>query len=89
MIGGTQHGLEKMAGGLPFFVQHRTHATAHVHQHRDGERQIGLAREVADLAISPVLADFEVLLAKIPHQRAAFVRNGAKDVDQIHVHFDC
>ena len=88
VIGGAQNRVEKLPGRLALIGEHRTHAAADVQQHGDGQGQVRFAGEVADLLLAPVLADLKVFFGEIGHQRSALVRNGAEDVDDVHVDMD-
>ena len=86
MIGGPDHGVEEFPRRFALRFNGLPYAAAHVHQHGDGQRQIGVAREIPNLLLAAILADLEILLAQIRDQRAALVRHRAKDVHYIDVH---
>src|SRR5580658_2656568 len=88
MIRRTDDDVEESSGCLALRFDGLPHAAAHVHQHGDGKRQIGVASEIPDFLLASIFANFEIFLAQIGDQSAALVGDSTEDVHHVDVYAD-
>ena len=79
-VGGAQHLVEERLARRPFFLKLFADGAAHVDQQAEGERQVGVAVEVADGLWLAVDSEGEVCLGKRLNERALLGRGRSRQV---------
>jgi hypothetical protein len=85
LVLGAQHLVQKAEAGAAFFHQNLLLAHAGIHHQAEGERQIGLAREVADFLGMAVFGELEVLFGEAVDDFAVAASNRGEQVHHLYI----
>ena len=81
----AQHVVKEGVAGGTFFVEQAPLAQAGVHQQPEGERVIGVTREVLDGLRTTVFFQLEIVFAEIADHGAVLVANRSEQIDDLHI----
>jgi hypothetical protein len=79
------HLVQEAQAGAALGVQHAPLAAAGVHQQAERQRQVALAREIADGLRAAVFGQQEIVLVEIAGQRSGFVPHRRQDIYHFHI----
>ena len=85
VLGVAQHVLEELEAGRPLLIDHAALTQTGVDQQPNGEREIGVTREVLDGLRTTVFFQLEIVFAEIADHGAVLVANSSEQIDDLHI----
>ena len=84
----AKHVIEESVAGVALLVEDAALAHAGIHQQAQGERKIGVRREIGNCLRMAVLLQREIIFGEVANQSAMFIAHRGEHRHQLDVHGD-